>query len=188
MLAQPSGSWKLRAMSVPFCSVHTISVSTRVSPRRSGAQCGVSVAYLAVFGSRHLWICVSRAAAGSGRLRIGRLFSLLRPVVAQVSRAPCDDRVPCCHRSQNATSTQRWYRETYTQDLAPAKTRAAVEPIIVLEFVDLDALAIVGRRRHQSHSKSGGLCALRPASRVTRAVAIPGAGAVRAGDWRGARE
>ena len=27
MLAQPSGSWKLRAMSVPFCSVHTINVS-----------------------------------------------------------------------------------------------------------------------------------------------------------------
>jgi len=29
MLAQPSGSWKLRAMSIPFCSVHTMSVSTR---------------------------------------------------------------------------------------------------------------------------------------------------------------
>ncbi len=41
--------------------------------------------------------------------------------------------------------------ETYIYYNAPAKARASVKPVIVLELVDLDALAIVGRWRYQGH-------------------------------------
>jgi hypothetical protein len=48
-------------------------------------------------------------------------------------------------------------RETYAHDKAPAEAGAPVEPIIVLQLVDLDALAIVGRWRYQCHSRDEGL-------------------------------
>ena len=41
---------------------------------------------------------------------------------------------------------------TYVHHDALAEAGASVEPVIVLELVDLDALAIVGRWRYQGHS------------------------------------
>lgn len=41
---------------------------------------------------------------------------------------------------------------TYIHYNTPTEARASVEPVIVFEFVDLDALAIVGRWRYQGHS------------------------------------
>ena len=43
------------------------------------------------------------------------------------------------------------FRPTYGQELAGAEASAAVIPVIVLELVDLDALAIVERRSGKCH-------------------------------------
>jgi hypothetical protein len=57
MLAQPSGSWKLRAMSVPFCSVHTINVSVldQLLPQCLGFACHTLLFLIAIiFGYSRL--------------------------------------------------------------------------------------------------------------------------------------
>jgi hypothetical protein len=51
---------------------------------------------------------------------------------------------------------------TYAHDNSPAEAGTPVEPVIVLQLVYLDALAIVGRWRYQCHNSSEGLRALRP--------------------------
>jgi hypothetical protein len=77
-------------------------------------------------------------------------------------------------------------KETYTNDKASAETGAPVEPVIVLELVDLDALAIVGRWRYQCHSlryRFGRTPArANTPSRVWRAIAMPCA--VLVSNWR----
>jgi hypothetical protein len=147
-------------MSVPFCSVHTIRVS--VADQRLRTCRGFCAPYLAVSGSHHPWICASRVADATGRLRTGPQSSLLLPVVAQVSRAQCDNCKPRWHRAMAGRISRGGWRETYTHDNAPAEAGAPVEPVIVLELVDFDALAIVGRWRYQCHNRSEGLHALRP--------------------------
>ena len=55
----------------------------------------------------------------------------------------------------SARSKYNMFTCTYIHYDAPAKSRASVEPVIILEFIDLDALAIVGRWRYQGHSPRG---------------------------------
>jgi|SRR5690242_3351440 len=43
------------------------------------------------------------------------------------------------------------FTSTYTHYDAPAEARASVEPVVILELIDLDALAIVGWWRYQGH-------------------------------------
>lgn len=45
--------------------------------------------------------------------------------------------------------------EAYIEDLAGAETGAAVEPVIILQFVDLDSFATVGRLKVQRHDPAG---------------------------------
>jgi hypothetical protein len=146
MLAHPSGSWKLSAMSVPFCSVHTISVSARIS--WPVLHHDITRTYLAVSGIRRPWICASRVAAASARLRKGRRFWLRLAVVAQSAE----------HSATQAAST-------YRHNEAPTEAGAPVKPVVVLELVDLDALAIVGRRRCQCHRGRTGKHARRSEAR-----------------------
>lgn len=42
---------------------------------------------------------------------------------------------------------------TYIYEDTPAKAGSAIKPVIVLEFVDFYALAIVRGRRYQCHSR-----------------------------------
>jgi hypothetical protein len=51
---------------------------------------------------------------------------------------------------------------TYVHDDASAEAGASVKPVIVLEFVYFYALAIVGRRGDQGHSRGVSLPPLRP--------------------------
>jgi hypothetical protein len=158
MLAQPSGSWKLRAMSVPFCSVHTINVSVANQHARPCVE--RCAPYLVASGSRRPWRCASPAVGASGRPRTGRRFSPLLPVVAQVSRAQCDNCRPRRHHDIAGVQGIAGGRGGYTHDNASAEAGAPVEPVIVLELVYLDALAIVGRWRYQCHSRNKSLHAL----------------------------
>jgi hypothetical protein len=68
-----------------------------------------------------------------------------------------------------------WGKNAYVQDNASAEAGASVEPVIVLELVDLDALAIVGRWRYQCHSTGGALPTLRPGQKTLRSDAAGGA-------------
>jgi len=71
-----------------------------------------------------------------------------------------------CHdaiaQSECLRPNKKMQKETYAQDHALAKPRPPVEPVIVLELVYLDALAIVGRWRYQCHIKVESLQALWP--------------------------
>ena len=59
---------------------------------------------------------------------------------------------------------------TYVHHNALAEAGASVEPVIVLELVDLDALAIVGRWRYQGHSPREGSAGTRAATDVPSAA------------------
>jgi hypothetical protein len=145
-------------MSVPFCSVHTINVSvTSQHPRACLERCAP---YLAVSGSRRLWRCASPAAGATGRPRTGRRFSPPLPVVTQVSRAQCDNCSPRGHAAIASVRRIAGGGRRCTHDNASAEAGTPVEPVIVLELVYLDALAIVGRWRYQCHSRSESLHAL----------------------------
>jgi hypothetical protein len=116
--------------------------------------------YLAASGSRRPWRYASPAVGASGRPRTGRRFLPPPPVVAQVSRVQCDN---CCPRRDDAIAGVRRIAGGgggSTYDDASAEAGAPVEPVIVLELVYLDALAIVGRWRYQCHSRSKSLHAL----------------------------
>lgn len=75
---------------------------------------------------------------------------------------------------------------TYVHDNPLTKARASVEPVIVLELVDLDALAIVGRWRYQGHSPREASASTRAATDVPSA-ARSAVATGRAGQRRGAR-
>ena len=60
------------------------------------------------------------------------------------------------HVSAQNGERQAATTKTHAGDNASAKTRATIEPVIVLELVDLDALAVVDGRR-QSHGGRGSL-------------------------------
>jgi hypothetical protein len=70
-----------------------------------------------------------------------------QPSTVRQSQAPTASRHGGLHLARRC-------RETYTNDKAPAEAGAPVEPVVVLELVDLDALAIVGRWRYQCHSRT----------------------------------
>lgn len=80
--AQPSGSWKLNAISVPLGSVHTINVSSHVARvlvsslfkfamRRATGEWN-----LAVSGTRHLWRFLSPKVTGRVHLQIRQIFAV----------------------------------------------------------------------------------------------------------------
>lgn len=161
MLAQPSGSWKLRAMSVPFCSVHTIRVSapSQLPLARLGRVRHTLLFLVAVvFGDARLEQ-LSRLVV-FGKHYDFRLLGLQSHKSAEHGATIARNAAIAPSRAMHIHSALQ--RGTYTQDHALAKARAPVEPVIVLELVYLDALAIVGRWRYQCHSRGEGLGALRP--------------------------
>lgn len=53
-----------------------------------------------------------------------------------------------------STDSEQDGEATYGQELTGAKTSTTVIPVIVLELVDLDALAIIERRSGKCHHQS----------------------------------
>ena len=130
---QPSASWKLSAMSVPFCSVHTISVSTSSQPRVPRRNRSKR-AYPAASGIRPRARCESPAACDPAG-----------PPTAPVSSA---------HPVHVSISFSFLYikaKGTHVCYLAGAEARPPVEPVVVPQLVDLDSLAVVQRRHRERH-------------------------------------
>ena len=81
----------------------------------------------------------------------------------------------------------RWGgRATYVQDDTATEAGAPVEPVIVLELVDLDALAIVARPGDLCHGRGAGLPPLRPGLETLRSEECGGEGSAQRarGCWR----
>ena len=76
----------------------------------------------------------------------------------------------CCSACQPGRGQRLTVTLTYVHHNALAEAGASVEPVIVLELVDLDALAIVGRWRYQGHSPREGSAGTRAATDVPSAA------------------
>jgi hypothetical protein len=76
----------------------------------------------------------------------------------------------CCGACQPGRGRRLTLTWTYVHHNALAEAGASVEPVIVLELVDLDALAIVGRWRYQGHSPREGSAGTRAATDVPSAA------------------
>jgi len=75
MAPQPSASWKLKAISVPFCSVHTMSVSVPIPSAGIAHNLGI-LSYPVVSDSHRLSRSSSLEVFVRARLRNGHIFSL----------------------------------------------------------------------------------------------------------------
>jgi hypothetical protein len=126
---QPSASWKLRAMSVMFWSVHTMRVSvwSAQSPWRGGDTLLLLVAIVA----SHLGL-----EQHAGRVLLG-LHLYARLLLGDV-------------RPRMAVA-----RATHIGMDGGAEAGAAVEPVVVLQLVHLDAPAVGDGRGGQGHGRRG---------------------------------
>lgn len=126
-------------MSIPLGSVHTISVSAHCLYQLvSGCFVRLRAYTHPVVSDIHRRVRFSfRAACAGHRLRTGRRCALRRSVGVSAHG--------------ESTDGARDSGATYSQELTGAKASTAVIPVVVLELVDLDALAIIERRSGKCH-------------------------------------
>ena len=136
---QPSASWKLRAISVPFGSVHTMSVSIPLSQLYHLPT--MKCIHLVVFDRNPPDRSRSPVACGRDGLQIQRPGDVHPETSAKSTLIKRKS-----ERSNNSGDANlSRYDGAHIDQLPGAETGASVEPIILPQLVNFDPFSIVGR-------------------------------------------
>ena len=155
MAPQPSASWKLKAISVPFCSVHTMSVSVPILS--AGITHNLDIlSYPVVSDNRRLSRSSSLEVSVRARPRTGHIFSLHPTGKRRISMEiqyggwmMSSSRVARCPQ---ATPTQH---NTHIDETACTEPCPSIKPVVILELVYFYAFAIVCRSSGLGHNSEG---------------------------------